>query len=193
MQFVLWSLAWPLSESFEILTKKAGPIYANDFLLCKCDTTVCWLTDLYSRTQLQFSFLSLHFYCIVDLLPIRVLFWSFLRSASNIPLVLFSDSVCEIWVITRHPAFNIEHRWFTTITGFTFDLEKALGEDFTDAIMVVAKRLQKLKLTQEETFLIKAFIIFFTGRKILINYRFYMCFTVPHLTGCRHLQLVHNH
>lgn len=82
---------------------------------------------------------------------------------SGAKTVFVPGSVCEVWMVTRHKAFNSRYRCFTAFNGFTFDLVKAVGEEFSNILFTVANRLQSLKLTDEETFVLKAYVIFFTG------------------------------
>jgi len=80
---------------------------------------------------------------------------------------VFAGSICESWLVTRHRAFNRELNCYTAYNGFTFDLVKAVGEQFSDVLFSAAARMQALKLTDEETFVVKAFVFFFTGRSKL--------------------------
>ena len=44
------------------------------------------------------------------------------------------------------------------------DVIKTLGEDFGSSIMRVTRRLRSLALTKEEIIIVKALVIFFTGK-----------------------------
>lgn len=81
---------------------------------------------------------------------------------TNDKINLVRRSICESWLVTRHRAFNRELNCYTAYNGFTFDLVKAVGEQFSDVLFGAACRMQALKLTDEETFVVKAFVFFFT-------------------------------
>ena len=72
-------------------------------------------------------------------------------------------SFCELWLVGRHNAFNPAKHTFTSIHGIRFDLVQALGQEFAETVAMVIRRLQKLKLTEEETFLLMLLVVFSGG------------------------------
>ena len=84
----------------------------------------------------------------------------------GIYIMIFSSpaSFCEIWIIGRHTAFNPSKHTFTSIHGIRFDLVQALGEEIAEMIALVVRKLQKLKLTEEETFLLMLLAVFSPGK-----------------------------
>ena len=55
----------------------------------------------------------------------------------------------------------------TSHDGYTLDLVDEVGREFTDVMFTVTNQLQQLRLTDDETFLLKAYVIF-DGNIILI-------------------------
>jgi len=48
----------------------------------------------------------------------------------------------------------------TSLDGCTLDLVDEAGREFTDVMFTVTNQLQRLQLTDNETFLLKAYVIF---------------------------------
>ena len=68
--------------------------------------------------------------------------------------------------IAGHRAYNVEHRVVTIPNGTTYnqdDILKFYEKDLTDGLFRLAGRLQEMKLTKEETVVLKAVPLFFTG------------------------------
>lgn len=86
----------------------------------------------------------------------------FNQLSTNDKINLVKRSICESWLVTRHTAFNEQLGCYTAYNGFTFDLVKAVGEQFSSVLFSAAARMQALRLTDEETFVVKAFVFFFT-------------------------------
>lgn len=66
-------------------------------------------------------------------------------------------------MVSRHKAFHKNFDYFTTVSGLTFDVLKALGEELGATVLAVARLIQKLDLSIQETIILKAACIFFTG------------------------------
>ena len=80
-----------------------------------------------------------------------------------------ADAFCELWVVSKHHKFDILRKCYTNNFGFTFNLVKALGEDYAEHVLGVADRLQMMELTSEETCVLLTFLIFATGMIVLPN------------------------
>ena len=80
--------------------------------------------------------------------------------------LLLSGSVFEVWLLSHHQSFNRRRRRFSTGSGdmaFDLDLDFAIGVDFSDSLLRICDRLQRLKLDETLTALVKAFVLLFTG------------------------------
>ena len=62
--------------------------------------------------------------------------------------------------MTRHKAFDSSCSCVTSQEGCTLDLVDEVGREFSDVIFTVTKQLQQLHLTDNETFLVEAYVIF---------------------------------
>jgi len=78
-----------------------------------------------------------------------------------------AGSICGTWLVTRHRAFDSSCSCMTSCDGCTLDLVDEVGREFTDVMFTVTNQLQQLRLTDDETSLIEAYVIF-DGRNIVI-------------------------
>ena len=67
-------------------------------------------------------------------------------------------------MVGRHNAFKPEKHTFTSIHGIRFDLIQALGQELAENVATVIRRLNKLKLNEEETFLLMLLVVFSEGK-----------------------------
>ena len=58
---------------------------------------------------------------------------------------------------------QLDGRHFRSFTGITTDLSETLDEELTFLLSTATRRLRTLQLTDAETTLLKAFILFFAG------------------------------
>jgi len=63
----------------------------------------------------------------------------------------------------------------TSHDGCTLDLVNEVGRQFTDVMFGVTNQLQQLRLTDNETFLLKAYVIF-AGNQRVISIVLYIVF-----------------
>ena len=82
----------------------------------------------------------------------------------NRALSCVADSFCEVWVIARHKFFDTELKQYVNKLGFSFDVFRALGDLDSTTLLNVACRLKALELSEGETALMLAFVIFFSGK-----------------------------
>ena len=78
---------------------------------------------------------------------------------------VFSDSMCEVWAVTRARSINLELKCFTSTNGLTFDLKQVWGADYAHTVLNIARQIQKLGLTYEENAILSAYLIFSSGQR----------------------------
>jgi len=72
-----------------------------------------------------------------------------------------------MWPILYHKGFNHEHRIVTLFWGDTVDMETMCaihGQENMEAVFTFTSCIKKLNLTDEETIILAALSIFFTGQ-----------------------------
>ena len=70
-------------------------------------------------------------------------------------------SLWEVWIVMIHREFD--SRLFRSFTGITTDLSETLDEQLRVLLSTTTRRLRALRLTDTETAILKAFVLFSTG------------------------------
>ncbi len=65
--------------------------------------------------------------------------------------------------MSRHKAFDTEKRVYTAANGFTLDIGLAVHRDMFSLVLRNVRKLQTLRLNQEETYILQAVVQLFPG------------------------------
>ena len=158
---------WPNIDPNLNVSSLLGPA-AIWFLLCIFVFTphFCFLRRHFVFTP-PFFYLCCHF-CIYAAIFVFTPPFLYLRrhSVFRTPFFyFFSDSMCEVWAVTRARSINLELKCFTSTNGLTFDLKQVWGADYAHTVLNIARQIQKLGLTYEENAILSAYLIFSSGQR----------------------------